>query len=227
MNAGIADAMNLSWMLSGVLHGWADPWILNAHELERWPITEQVSYYAMNTALRLAKLRAEVPANIEDPGADGQAIRAELGRTLVAANTPQFCCGGLNFGYYYDRSPIIADDGETAPPYTMYDFTPSTVPGCRVPHLWLRDGRSLYDALGRWFTLLRFDRSAETARLAEAATEAGVPMSVLDVDAEGADTLFPHKLLLARPDQHVAWRGDSVPDDAMVLVDKLRGALRP
>jgi len=109
----------------------------------------------------------------------------------------------------------------------MYDFTPSTVPGCRVPHLWLRDGRSLYDALGQWFTLLRFDRSAETARLAEAATEAGVPVSVLDVDAEGADTLFPYKLLLARPDQHVAWRGDSVPDDATVLVDKLRGALCP
>ena len=28
MNAGIADAMNLSWMLAGVLHGWADPAIL-------------------------------------------------------------------------------------------------------------------------------------------------------------------------------------------------------
>ncbi len=227
MNAGIADAMNLGWMLSGVLYGWADPAILNAHELERWPITEQVSYYAMDTALRLAKLRSAVPANIEDPGQEGEAIRAELGRTLVAANTPQFCCGGLNFGYYYDRSPIIAYDGEMAPPYTMYDFTQSTVPGCRVPHLWLRDGRSLYDALDRWFTLLRFDRSAETARLAEAATKAGVPMTVLDVDAEGADTLFPHKLLLARPDQHVAWRGDSVPDDAMALVDKLRGAPPP
>ena len=116
---------------------------------------------------------------------------------------------------------------ETAPPYTMYDFTPSTVPGCRVPHLWLRDGRSLYDALDPWFTLLRFDRSAETARLTEAATKAGMPVSVLDVDAEGAATLFAHKLLLARPDQHVAWRGDSVPDDATALVDQLRGARRP
>jgi 2-polyprenyl-6-methoxyphenol hydroxylase-like FAD-dependent oxidoreductase len=25
MNAGIADAMNLSWMLAGVIKGWADP----------------------------------------------------------------------------------------------------------------------------------------------------------------------------------------------------------
>ena len=74
---------------------------------------------------------------------------------------PQFCCGGLNFGYFYDRSPIIAYDGETAPPYTMDQFTPSTVPGCRTPHIWLRDGRSLYDAMGRGFFLLRFDRSVD------------------------------------------------------------------
>ena len=47
----------------------------------------------------------------------------------------------------------------------------------------------------------------------------GVPLAVLDVDAEGADALYPHKLLLARPDQHVAWRGDAVPDDPLVLVD--------
>ena len=31
MNAGIADAMNLSWMLAGVLQGWAAPAILEAY----------------------------------------------------------------------------------------------------------------------------------------------------------------------------------------------------
>ena len=55
MNAGIADAVNLSWKLAGVLNGWADPAILDAYELERQPITEQVSRYAMNTALRLVQ----------------------------------------------------------------------------------------------------------------------------------------------------------------------------
>ena len=61
MNAGIADAMNLSWMLAGVLNGWADPDILAAHEAERWPITEQVSRFAMSTSLSLARARADVP----------------------------------------------------------------------------------------------------------------------------------------------------------------------
>src|SRR5207244_9658550 len=58
-------------------------------------------------------------------------------------NVQQYCCAGLNFGYYYDRSPIIAHDGEAPPPYSMGSFTASTVPGARVPHLWLSDGRSL------------------------------------------------------------------------------------
>jgi 2-polyprenyl-6-methoxyphenol hydroxylase-like FAD-dependent oxidoreductase len=224
MNAGIADAMNLSWMLAGVLLGWADPAILHAHEAERWPITEQVSHYAMNTSVAMARARAEVPAAIEAAGPDGDAARAEFGRMMCEINVPQFCCGGLNFGCFYERSPIVAYDGEAAPPYTMYDFTPSTVPGCRVPHVWLRDGRSLYDALGPWFTVLRFDPSVSVTPLVESAAHRGVPLTVLDVDAEGVGTLYPHKLLLARPDQHVAWRGDGVPDDPLALVDRVRGA---
>ena len=167
MNAGIADAMNLSWMLAGVLHGWADAAILHAHEAERWPITEQVSHYAMNTSVAMARARADIPEMIEAPGPDGDAVRATFGRLMCDINVPQFCCGGLNFGYFYERSPIVAYDGEAAPPYTMYDFTSSSVPGCRVPHVWLRDGRSLYDALGAWFTVLRFDRSVAVTPLAE------------------------------------------------------------
>ncbi len=72
MNAGIADAMNLSWMLAGVLQGWAEPAILGAHEAERWPITEQVSHYAMNTAHRLARghaRRCRRTSKIPDPKA--------------------------------------------------------------------------------------------------------------------------------------------------------------
>jgi 2-polyprenyl-6-methoxyphenol hydroxylase-like FAD-dependent oxidoreductase len=219
MNAGIADAMNLSWMLAGVLKGWADPTILAAHEAERWPITEQVSHLAMNTAMTLGRFREAVPETVEHD----EAARCEFGRKLYDLNMPQFCCGGLNFGAFYDRSPIIAYDGEQAPPYTMYDFTPSTVPGCRTPHVWLRDGRSLYDAMGDDFTLLRFDPSVDVGRLTGAAAQRGVPVTVLDMDSDEAAGLYPRKLVLSRPDQHVAWRGDDVPYDAATLVDRIRG----
>jgi 2-polyprenyl-6-methoxyphenol hydroxylase-like FAD-dependent oxidoreductase len=222
MNAGIADATNLAWMLAGVLDGWADPAILAAHEAERWPITEQVSKYAMGTALSLARARAEVPADIEAVGPDGEACRAELGRRLLEMHTPQFCCGGLNFGSFYDRSPIVAYDGEPAPTYTMDSFTPSTVPGCRTPHIWLKEGRSIYDAMGAGFTLLRFDRAIDVTALVEAAALRGVPLSVLDIAPQAP---YREALVLSRPDQHVAWRGDVLPGDPLPLIDRIRGAL--
>ncbi|HEX5325963.1 MAG TPA: FAD-dependent oxidoreductase [Acetobacteraceae bacterium] len=225
MNAGIADAMNLSWMLAGVLDGWADPAILDAHEAERLPITEQVSHYAMNTAAALARARGAVPAQIEAPGPEGQAARAEFGRIVSRLNEPQYCCGGLNFGYFYDRSPIIAYDGAAAPPYTMDRFEPSTVPGCRTPHLWLRDGRSLYDALGPDFTLLRLHSGADVDPLAAAAARRGVPLAVLDVESDAAGMLYDGaRLVLSRPDQHVAWRGNASPRDPDALIDRIRGA---
>jgi 2-polyprenyl-6-methoxyphenol hydroxylase-like FAD-dependent oxidoreductase len=226
MNAGIADAVNLSWMLAGVLRGWAAPALLDAHEAERLPITEQVSRHAMDHATALAKQRGAVPAEVEAPGPEGDAARDAVGRAAYALNVNQYCCGGLNFGYFYDASPIIAYDGEEAPGYGMYDFTPSTVPGCRTPHLWLRDGRSLYDAAGPGYTLLRFDPRAEVEGLMRAAAVRGVPLSVLDVDAEGAAVLYPRRLVLSRPDGHVAWRGDAVPTDPLALVDLIRGAGR-
>ena len=224
MNAGIADAMNLSWVLAAVIRGWGDPALLDAYELERQPITEQVSRYAMNTSLARASQRATIPAIIDQAGPEGDAVRSRIGREAYDINVGQFCCGGLNFGYFYEASPIIAYDGEVAPSYTMYDFTQSTVPGCRTPHLWLRDGRSLYDVLGSDFALLRFDREVNIDGIIEAAAHRAVPLVVVDVDSSEAAALYPCKLLLSRPDQHVAWRGNKSPENPTTLIDRIRGA---
>src|SRR5215471_3123502 len=204
MNAGIADAMNLSWMLAGVIKGWADTALLDAYAIERRPITDQVSRYAMAMSLaRTSQRQRTIPDTIEQPGPEGDAVRARIGRESYDINVGQFCCGGLNFGYFYAGSPIVAYDGEPAPPYTIDQFSQSTVPGCRTPHLWLRDGRSLYDMLGSDFTLLRFDPRIEIGDLVRAAASRNVPMAVVDVDAEEAAAHYPCTLLLSRPDQHV------------------------
>jgi len=224
MNAGIADAMNLSWTLAAVLQGWGGERALEAYEAERLPITEQVSKFAMNHALALQKQREGVPAGIEDAGAAGDAARTRAGQALYDLNVKQYCCGGLNFGYFYDQSPLIAYDGEPAPAYTMDQFTPSTVPGCRTPHLWLDDGRSLYDAMGAGYTLLRFDPAADSAPLESAARERGMPLAVLDVSSTAAAGLYRHAFVISRPDQHVAWRGQIAPADSLALIDRLRGA---
>ena len=101
---------------------------------------------------------------------------------------------------------------------------PRPSPAAGTPHLWLRDGRSLYDALGPDYTLLRLDPAAEVRGIAAAAAQRGVPLAVLDVDADGAPALYGRKLVLSRPDEHVAWRGDEQPADPLELMDRIRGA---
>jgi 2-polyprenyl-6-methoxyphenol hydroxylase-like FAD-dependent oxidoreductase len=223
MNAGIADATNLSWLLAAHLNGWAGAAILDAHERERLPITEQVSRFAMNHAQAMASQRRAVPENIEEQSPAGEAARADLGRSAYKLNVQQYCAGGLNFGSYYDDSPIIAYDGASQPPYSMSEFTTSTVPGCRTPHFDLPGGRSLYDALGPEYTLLRFDREIEVGSIMRAATHSGLPLVLLDIPSGSDGGLYDRGLVISRPDQHVAWRGDGVPDDPGALIARLRG----
>jgi len=223
MNAGIADAANLAWLLAARLKGWGGEAILDAHEAERQPITEQVSHFAMNHAIAMIGQRGAVPPEIEAESPAGDAARARVGRAAYDLNVQQYCCGGLNFGYFYDHSPIIAYDGAVQPAYGMANFTPSTVPGCRTPHVWLDDGRSLYDAMGKDYTLLRLDPAVDVGPLVAAAASRGLPLAVLDLRSAEAVPLYDRKLVLSRPDQHVAWRGDAAGSDALQLIDRVRG----
>jgi 2-polyprenyl-6-methoxyphenol hydroxylase-like FAD-dependent oxidoreductase len=227
MNAGIADACDLSWQLAGVLSGWADPDLLEAYEAERQPITDQVSRFAMDHALALAAQRQGVPDDIEVEGPHGDAVRARIGQAAYDLNVNQYCCGGLNFGYFYDRSPVIAYDGEMQPAYSMASFTPSTVPGCRAPHVWLEGGVSLYDMLGAAYTLIRTDPAIDVGAIVNAAEQRGVPLTILDASASDAGNVYDQPLVMVRPDQHVAWRGVAVPDEIDALIDLMTGRAPP
>lgn len=224
MNAGIADALGLSWLLAAHLTGWAPATILDAYEAERLPITEQVSRFAMNHAQKAIAERLSIPEEIDEDSVAGAMLRAAVGAEAYKLHVQQFACAGLNYGYFYPASPLIAYDGEEAPAYTMYDYTPSTVPGCRTPHFWLKGDKSLYDALGPDHTLLRFDAGIDVAPLETAAAKRGVPLTLLDVDVPRPEP-YRHALLISRPDRHVAWRGDQVPTDATALIDRISGRL--
>ena len=226
MNAGIADAANLAWLLAAHLKGWAPAAILDAHEAERGPVTEQVSHFAMGSGFTAIRMRRDIPAAIEAPGPEGDALRATIGREAYDISVVRLCAAGLNFGYFYPASPLIAYDGETAPGYTMNEFTASTVPGCRLPHFWT-GGRSLYDLLGPDYTLLRLDPWTDVTRMMDAFARCGVPLKQLDADAEDAPACYKHKLLLVRPDQHVAWRSNHEPADPMALANRVRGGALP
>ena len=227
MNAGLADAANLAWHLAAQLEGWAAPHALSAYEKERHPITEQVSRFAMNHAHAMSQRRRQIPENLEEDSPAGQAARAAFGQDLYDLNVQQYCCAGLNFGYYYDQSPVIVYDEERAPDYSMGSFQSSSVPGCRAPHFWLSDGRSVYDALGPAYTLLCFTSPlCDTVdALKRQAAIARMPLTVLDVSSQAeVPPEYRHAYVLVRSDAHTVWRGDDANlETAQRVIAKLCG----
>src|SRR4029078_11005258 len=159
------------------------------------------------------------PADIEASGERGDQLREALGKAAYELNVQQYCCAGFNSVYFYATSPIIAYDDATAPEYTMGSFTPSTVPGARLPHFWLSEGDSVYDRLCNYYTLVRSDPAVDVAALLKSAEAHGVPLVLLDI--EGERSAPDHKLIVVRADRHVAWRSNTSPTDASALLEKL------
>jgi hypothetical protein len=106
----------------------------------------------------------------------------------------------------------------------MNDYVPSAVPGGRAPHVWLSDGRSLYDTLGFEFSLLRLGPTApDGTNFTKAAQTRGIPLTIVDRPEAEIRDLYEADLVLIRPDQIVAWRGNRVPDDPAALLAQVTG----
>ncbi len=221
MNTGIDDVANLGWKLAAMVQGWGGASLLQTYESERRPIALRNT----GAARRLGVSVTEVPigAAIEADSPEGFAARRETGAYL-ANFSPEFASLGVQLGARYDNSPIIAGDG-TSPPRDDPDaYVPSACPGGRTPHLWLDDGVSLFDRLGPGFTLLDLSGgAAETRGLARAAAARGLPLTILALDRPEARDLYACDLVLVRPDQHVAWRGNRMPDDGAALLARVTG----
>jgi hypothetical protein len=116
----------------------------------------------------------------------------------------------------------VVADGSPKPDDDLTDYTPSAFPGRRAPHAWLADGRSILDLFGHGFVLLNFSK-ADIAPLVDAARRRGVPLAVHAIEDEKAAGLYERKLVLVRPDGHVAWRGDECPADCDLVVATVSG----
>lgn len=223
MNTGIGDAVDLAWKIAARLAGWGGANLLASYEAERRPVglyntCEAADNYDKSGALFM------VPAALEAEGAAGDAARASIA-ALLPPKIKHFAPIGVHLGYRYENSPIIVPDGTAPPPMETASYTPTTRPGHRAPHAWIAPGRSTLDLYGRGFVLLRFGATKDdVGGLAAAARCARVPFEIVDLDAAAATDLYETKLVLVRPDGHVAWRGDAPPMDAEGLIERVRGA---
>ncbi len=209
MNMGVADSADLGWKMAAVLQGWGAEALLDSYEAERRPIHEYVMDEAQaNHALVPYKLARD---GIADDTEEGAAIRAEIADLIWQTKRVEFYSLGVVLGYRYVDSPIIADDLNGTQWERGHDYVPSAEPGCLAPHRWLADGSSLYDHFGQGFTMLLLDPSAKAAavRAEEQAARLNIPLKTVEIDDPDVVALYGAPLVLIRPDQHVAWRGDA------------------
>src|SRR5215216_3121588 len=225
MNTGIGDAVDLSWKLAAVLAGWGGPALLDSFEAERRPVGARNVAEASRNLRRM--LSPGPNPDLLDESEQGARTRERLGREFSALMRHEWFTLGVHLGYRYESSPICWPDGTSAPPDDPKVYVPTARTGSRAPHLWLADGRSTLDLFGRSFTLLGLGVDApDAAPLIEAAGQRGLPMRFVPLDEPQVLELYERRLVLVRPDGHVAWRDDSAPADPLAVIDRVRGAPR-
>jgi 2-polyprenyl-6-methoxyphenol hydroxylase-like FAD-dependent oxidoreductase len=215
MNTGAGDATDLAWKLAATLAGWGGPQLLASYEKERRPIglrNVKASRAAMSGR---QSWRAAYHPDIRKNTAEGAAIRAEMASRFDVEQRKVTEILGIEAGYRYVDSPVVWPEPGEGPDPDNPQYVPTTWPGARLPHVWLKDRTALHDRMGSGYTLLRLGGTrVNTENLERALRATGAPLDVLDIEDEAAREIYGFDLLLVRPDLHVLWRGNQIPENA-------------
>jgi hypothetical protein len=207
-NTAVEDAVNLGWKLASVIQGRAPEDLLDSYETERKHMAERNTRYAQHFADSVGLFSAQ--PELDEDSAQGQAARQAAGQYLNEHARLEFNIPGVTFGGRYDGSPLIVGDGSTAPPDAANTYQPTACPGGRPPHVWLEDGRSLFDLFySEWTLLVLGPTGVDTAQFVVAAADLGLDLKVVQVAQAAVLAAYEAPLVLIRPDQIVAWRGDT------------------
>ena len=159
--------------------------------------------------------------------AGGEQAREKIGQNITKLGNLENEAWGIELGYRYATSPAICHEEGSEPPSSWENYVPSTWPGARPPSVWVNDDTALFDLFdSKGFTLIRFNE-VDVSKLEKAAASVGLPLKVVNVQDKRVHLLYERDLVLIRPDQHVAWRGNSLPEDVESIVNKVRGVAIP
>jgi 2-polyprenyl-6-methoxyphenol hydroxylase-like FAD-dependent oxidoreductase len=233
MNTGIADAVGLGWRLAALLDGTGGDALLDDYEAERRSVGEATSRAALKIDRDMAAIGRDPELHADSER--GAELRAEAGRLIQVIDRQQWHSQGVQFGSRYEHSSgIVAPDDADATAIAAIDsYTPSVRAGSRLPHVWRADGSSLFDALGRdWTVLTVDDDSGAGTGFAEAARRIGLDLAVVDLTAAEAAGVIDEPVVLVRPDLYIAFSGatptaSSGPGSAEAVLGELLGAARP
>lgn len=123
-------------------------------------------------------------------------------------------------GELFSQEPAPLDPAGTGP------AAPARRIGFRPPAVRLGSGAHLFDRLGPQFTLVDLTVDRDGWPLVTAARARGIPIRHLPMPGAPVPATWPDRLVLIRPDQQVAWRGDRLPADCDGMLDEVAGAPR-
>jgi 2-polyprenyl-6-methoxyphenol hydroxylase-like FAD-dependent oxidoreductase len=222
LNTGVGDVSDLGWMLDAMLSGWGGDRLLAAYDAERRPVA--IRNGTSSTKNYGAWVQAVGRDLVLDDTPEGEAQRRAVGDQMNAMLAGEWHSFGVAMGYRYDMSPIVVPDGTPPTPDDPSEYVQTARPAHRAPHAWLADGRSTIDLFGDGFTLLTLGFAGDVTPLTAAAADRGMPLRVIALDDPAVARLYERQLVLVRPDGMVAWRADSLPDDASALVATVTGS---
>jgi 2,4-dichlorophenol 6-monooxygenase len=234
LNTGVADAHNLAWKLCAVDDGVAGSALLDTYETERLPVAHTNCDQSMTNAFKMVMLAEALRLA---PGATSTDLAAALAdesnseriAAAVGEQATHFNMLGLHLGYVYGDGALARDGAAPGAITDPTAFFPTAEVGSRIPHVWLDDGRSVLDLVPYdSFSLVTLGAHD---RWAHAVAAAIVPIRHVRIGDDIALAqswgeqcgLAATGAVLVRPDQHVAWRSDSLPADP---IESLTTALK-
>jgi 2-polyprenyl-6-methoxyphenol hydroxylase-like FAD-dependent oxidoreductase len=208
INTGFEDAVNLAWKLAASLTGWAGPNLLDSYSEERQPVFASTALDFIDASIRSDRefLARFDPRRDREAFARAWAERALGARGQVHAYAPN-----------YEGSSIVwGPPGAVCSAIGSHTFTARA--GHHLAPQPCSDGANLFTGLGRDFSLIALDApSTQVAAFEAGARELGLPLKVVRDSFGGGRERLGARLVLVRPDQFVAWAGESDGEPTAVL----------
>ncbi|RFU23973.1 hypothetical protein B7463_g12365, partial [Scytalidium lignicola] len=183
MNTGVADAYDIGWKLAAVLNGYAGEYLLQSYNTERRPVTlrnverSDLHFSVVTTYIGMA---------------------SEKGTDVLLSATEEA---------KFPDSPVVVNDGSEEKEWNPSHYTPSTWPGVRAPHVFLKDGTtSIFDLYGENYTVIDFTADGIISQeFQEAASSIRVPLKRVHLPSEPhVRSVWERGVVLVRPDGFLA-----------------------
>lgn len=213
MNTGLGDAYDIAWKLAMVLKGAGGTTLLDSYENERRPIAiRNVQRAAEHMGVHQHYVEKCLEAGSEvllGTSAESVAIK-EYVKNHVDTNDGENRDIGIEMDYRVQDSPVIVSETQpSGPEWKPKAYAPSTAPGSRAPHVFLKDGMtSIYDLLGNEYTIVDFSEEGSVSQMIrQLAKSKDLPLTRLHLpEEELVRSIWQRDVILVRPDHFVAWR---------------------